>query len=99
MGFLAATSGDTDPKRLGFETRIRTANHDLAILSAGEGTPLLCVHGLGGTKSSFLPTVAALAPQGFRVISLDLPGFGDSHKPRSGSLERALVRLSPDRAS
>ena len=97
VGFLAATSGDTDPKRLRFE-RIRTANHDLAILSAGEGTPLLCVHGLGGTKSSFLPTVAALAPQGFRVISLDLPGFGDSHKPRSGSYDApwfasALIEL------
>ncbi|MDX6587135.1 MAG: hypothetical protein QOI31_1608 [Solirubrobacterales bacterium] len=86
VGFLAATSGDTDPKRLRFE-RIRTANHELAILSAGEGTPLLCVHGLGGTKASFLPTVSALASQGFRVVCLDLPGFGDSHKPASGSYD------------
>jgi len=97
VGFLAATSGDTDPKRLRFE-RIRTANHELAILSAGEGTPLLCVHGLGGTKSSFLPTVSALAPAGFRVICLDLPGFGDSHKPASGRYDApwfasALIEL------
>ena len=84
VGFLAATSGDTDPKRLRFG-RLRTANHDLAILSAGEGEPLVCIHGLGGTKSSFLPTVAALAPSGFRVIALDLPGFGDSHRPSSGA--------------
>jgi pimeloyl-ACP methyl ester carboxylesterase len=83
VGFLAATSGDTDPKRLRFE-RVRTPNHELAILSAGEGTPLVCIHGLGGTKASFLPTVSALAPEGFRVICLDLPGFGDSHKPGSG---------------
>ncbi len=83
VGFLAATSGDTDPKRLRFE-RVRTANHDLAILSAGEGIPLVCIHGLGGTKSSFLPTVSGLAPEGFRVICVDLPGFGDSHKPASG---------------
>src|SRR5208282_3547049 len=40
----------------------------------------LALHGLGGTKGSFLPTVAALAPR-FRVIALDLPGFGDSDKP------------------
>jgi pimeloyl-ACP methyl ester carboxylesterase len=86
VGFLAATSGDTDPKRLRFE-RIRTANHELAILSAGEGTPLLCIHGLGGTKASFLPTVSALAPDGFRVICVDLPGFGDSHKPASGTYD------------
>src|SRR5688500_5429607 len=86
VGFLAATSGDTDPKRLRFE-RIRTANHELAILSAGEGTPLLCIHGLGGTKASFLPTVSALAPEGFRVVALDLPGLGASHKSASGSYD------------
>jgi pimeloyl-ACP methyl ester carboxylesterase len=86
VGFLAATSGDTDPRRLRFE-RVRTANHELSILSAGEGAPLICIHGLGGTKASFLPTVSALAPEGFRVISLDLPGFGDSHKPNSGSYD------------
>jgi pimeloyl-ACP methyl ester carboxylesterase len=83
VGFLAATSGDTDPKRLRFE-RIHTPNHELSILSAGEGIPLVCIHGLGGTKSSFLPTVSGLAPQGFRVVCVDLPGFGDSHKPASG---------------
>jgi pimeloyl-ACP methyl ester carboxylesterase len=36
---------------------------------------------LGGTKASFLSTVSALAPEGYRVIAVDLPGFGDSHKP------------------
>jgi len=97
VGFLAATSGDTDPKRLRFE-RVRTANHDLSILSAGDGIPLICIHGLGGTKSSFLPTVSALAPGGFQVIAVDLPGFGDSHKPRSGRYDsawfaRAIVEL------
>ena len=97
VGFLAATSGDTDPKRLRFR-RVHTPNHDLSILSAGEGTPLVCIPGLGGTKSSFLPTVSALAPQGFRVICLDLPGFGDSHKPASGRYDApwfasALIEL------
>ena len=38
------------------------------------------LHGLGGTKASFLPTVAALADE-YRVHSIDLPGFGDSVKP------------------
>ena len=44
------------------------------------GDPVLLVHGLGGTKVSMLPTVAALAPQ-FHAISVDLPGAGDSDKP------------------
>ena len=38
------------------------------------------LHGLGGTKGSFLPTVAALADS-YRAIAIDLPGFGDSVKP------------------
>jgi pimeloyl-ACP methyl ester carboxylesterase len=79
IGFLAATSGMTDPGRLRFDS-VRTKKATLSILSAGSGEPLVCIHGLGGTKASFLPTVAALADQ-YRVIALDLPGFGESDKP------------------
>ena len=38
------------------------------------------IHGLGATKVSFLPTLAALAGT-HRCIAVDLPGFGDSVKP------------------
>ena len=51
------------------------------MLSAGTGPEtIVCLHGLGGTKASFLPTVAALA-DGYRVVAIDLPGFGESDKP------------------
>ena len=40
----------------------------------------MCLPGLGGTKASFMNTVAALADT-HRVIAIDLPGFGDSVKP------------------
>ena len=80
VGFLAATSGDTDPARLAFE-RLRTPSGGcLSIVSAGRGETVLCLHGLGGTKASFLPTVAALFDS-YRVVALDLPGFGESDKP------------------
>jgi pimeloyl-ACP methyl ester carboxylesterase len=79
IGFLAATSGMTEPGRLRFDA-VRTKRATLSILSAGTGDPVVCVHGLGGTKASFLPTVAALADT-YRVIALDLPGFGESDKP------------------
>jgi len=79
VGFLAATSGITGPRRLRFE-RIDTNSGKISILTAGTGEPVICIHGLGATKGSFLPTVAALADR-FRMISLDLPGFGDSTKP------------------
>lgn len=79
VGFLAATSGAIGPQRLRFQ-RIETASGALSILTAGAGETVLLIHGLGATKGSFLPTVAALAGS-FRTIALDLPGFGDSFKP------------------
>src|SRR4051812_27786008 len=79
VGFLAATSGDTAPGRLEFSS-VGTAVGRISIMQAGTGDPVLCIHGLGGTKASFLPTVAALAGS-YRVIAMDLPGFGESAKP------------------
>jgi pimeloyl-ACP methyl ester carboxylesterase len=80
VNFLAATSGSREPGRLRFET-VETKRGAISTLQAGEGPAVLMLHGLGGTKASFLPTVGALAPQGRRVIAADLPGFGDSDKP------------------
>jgi len=79
VGFLAATSGMTEEGRLRFRT-VPTADHRISLLEAGTGPPAIAIHGLGATKASFLATVAALAPR-FRVIAIDLPGFGDSDKP------------------
>jgi pimeloyl-ACP methyl ester carboxylesterase len=80
VGLLAATSGSDDPGRLVFET-VRTPSGRISVLSAGVGPEtVLCLHGLGGTKASFLPTVAALGSR-YRVIAMDLLGFGESDKP------------------
>ena len=81
VGFLAATSGATEESRLTFESVRTRGSGRISILSAGAGKEtLICAHGLGGTKASFLPTVAALAEH-YRVVALDLPGFGESDKP------------------
>jgi pimeloyl-ACP methyl ester carboxylesterase len=81
VGFLAATAGDDRPERLCFRS-VRTRSGRISILQAGAGPgpPVVAVHGLGATKASFLPTVAALAGE-HKMIALDLPGFGDSGKP------------------
>jgi pimeloyl-ACP methyl ester carboxylesterase len=83
VSFLAATSGSREPGRLRFGT-FETEVGAISTLQAGVGEPVLMLHGLGGTKASFLPTVGALAAEGRRVIALDLPGFGDSAKPIGG---------------
>jgi pimeloyl-ACP methyl ester carboxylesterase len=80
VGLLAATSGSDEPGRLAFET-VRTPQGRISLLSAGVGPEaIVCLHGLGGTKASFLPTVAALADR-YRVVAIDFPGFGESDKP------------------
>ena len=79
VGFLAATGGSREPGRLRV-LMVRTSMGEMAVQEAGRGDPVLMLHGLGGTKASFLPTIEALAPQ-HRCIAVDLPGFGDSSKP------------------
>ena len=49
-------------------------------LEAGQGDPVLLLHGLGATNASMLPTLFDLGGDR-RVVAPDLPGFGDSSKP------------------
>ena len=79
VGFLAAISDSTDATAMRFRY-VTTRNARLSTVEAGNGPPVLAIHGLGATKGSFLPTVAALSDR-FRVVAVDLPGFGDSDKP------------------
>jgi pimeloyl-ACP methyl ester carboxylesterase/putative sterol carrier protein len=59
---------------------VRAAGLRTAYLEAGEGPPVVLLHGLGATNSSMLPTMWDLA-RDHRVLAPDLPGFGESDKP------------------
>ncbi|HEV8441396.1 MAG TPA: alpha/beta fold hydrolase [Methylomirabilota bacterium] len=54
---------------------------ELHCTSEGQGPATLLIHGLGGFAGSWRYTTAALVPHA-RVIAFDLPGFGQSAKPR-----------------
>lgn len=78
IGLLAATAA-REPGRLEVLC-VGTPAGRVSTLQAGAGEPVVMVHGLGATKASFLPTIAALAST-HRAIAMDLPGFGDAQKP------------------
>lgn len=59
---------------------VRAGSLQTSYLEAGEGDPVILLHGLGATNASFLPTLWSLG-RDHRVLSPDLPGFGDSAKP------------------
>lgn len=62
--------------------RIEAAGVETFVLEAGseDAPPVVLLHGLGATSTSFLPTIWDLS-RDHRVIALDLPGFGESGKP------------------
>jgi pimeloyl-ACP methyl ester carboxylesterase len=96
IGFLAATAPVTEG---GLRVRsVDTRMGRISMTEAGQGPACLLIHGLGATKVSMLPTLAALAPAGYRALAVDLPGFGDSVKPLLARYDaaffaRAMVAL------
>jgi pimeloyl-ACP methyl ester carboxylesterase len=86
VGFLSATSGAPAERRLRFGSAA-----GLSYMEAGDGDPVVMIHGLGGTKASFLPTVVALGQAGYHAIAIDMPGFGDSQKPLGAAYDAAYM--------
>ena len=68
-------------------TTLFLRNRTVAVEIDGEGQPVVCIHGLGGSTNSWTPVLAAF--EGKQVIRVDLPGSG-----RSGpSDKRASIDL------
>jgi 2-hydroxy-6-oxonona-2,4-dienedioate hydrolase len=87
--------------------RIKTKNWDIHYHEAGEGHPLVLVHGGGPGASSwsnYNPNIATLAKK-YRVLAVDLPGWGKSQavhyeqRDNSGALAEFLEALGIERAA
>ncbi|MEX0732510.1 MAG: alpha/beta fold hydrolase [Aquisalimonadaceae bacterium] len=62
------------------ERELQVPGFRIAYLEGGDGETLLLLHGMGGSKDNWNLVAQQLTPH-FRVIAVDLPGFGDSDKP------------------
>ncbi|WP_460451131.1 alpha/beta fold hydrolase [Alsobacter sp. SYSU BS001988] len=68
----------------GFERRrIRTRGAEIEVAVAGDGPPLLLIHGNPLTLVSWHKVAPTLA-RSFTVVAMDLRGYGDSSKPDGG---------------
>ncbi|WP_067671445.1 alpha/beta fold hydrolase [Nocardia miyunensis] len=60
-----------------FTREVQFRGRRLRYVDVGSGTPILLVHGLGGSWQTWLENLPALSSR-YRVIAVDLPGFGQS---------------------
>lgn len=60
---------------------VTVRGYRLHYLTAGNGLPVVLLHGFAGSAEEWRPTLVALAGQGYRAIAVDALGFGRSDKP------------------
>lgn len=74
------------------QIELRADGVTLSCYALGAGDPVLLLHGLGASKITWLPLLAPLGQRN-RVIVPDLPGHGESDKPRREYTPRFYARV------
>ena len=74
--------------------------HRVPYLEGGSGEPLVLIHGFGANKDHWT-MIAPFLTRHFRIIALDLPGFGDSSRRQDAryGLDDQIARLAEFAAS
>ena len=60
---------------------VKLADLDFAVYDAGNGEPVVLLHGFPDSRFLWRYQMQALLDNGYRVIAPDLKGYGDSSKP------------------
>jgi len=77
-----------------FRAQYRTADgSQIRIIDSGRGTPVVFIHGIGGSMYGWRYQLAPLVAAGYRVVAFDNRGFGFSDKPAHGYHNADYVRL------
>jgi pimeloyl-ACP methyl ester carboxylesterase len=79
------------------ERKVTVGPFEVRVLEAGAGDPLVYLHGGGGLHPS---GALELLAESFRVVALEIPGFGASpENTRTGSLEELAETMAEAAAS
>src|SRR5207302_1520480 len=72
---------------------VRLGDARIRYLDLGAGTPVIFIHGLGASMYAWRKNLAPVMAAGYRVVALDLLGFGSSDKPARGYTNAAYAQL------
>jgi len=61
-----------------YHYRLKKINRTLEIYEFGQGPTILMIHGWGGRGLQLAPFIGPLLEKGFKVVTFDLPGHGNS---------------------
>jgi pimeloyl-ACP methyl ester carboxylesterase len=88
---------ETAKKRFAVENSkfVNWRGAEIHYIDEGEGIPLVMIHGYGGSHRNFRK-IAEILKKDFRVIRVDLPGFGLSQFPESYKNSTNLIQLYRD---
>jgi pimeloyl-ACP methyl ester carboxylesterase len=82
--------------KIGFDNReVMLGQYRIHYMVAGEGKPLVLVHGLAGRAENWLSLAPEFTRNGYKVYALDLLGYGRSQQPDvdySIALETDILR-------
>lgn len=71
------------------ETVIATDRLDVPAYTAGDGRPLLCLHGFPDHPRTFEPLAAELVPRGWRVVAPFMRGYHEAVRPEPAYYDSA----------
>jgi pimeloyl-ACP methyl ester carboxylesterase len=88
-GLLVKWARESGRKASGLQEKsIQIGDHQIAYLEGGKGDAIVMIHGFAANKDNWTRFAKFITPA-YRVVALDLPGFGDST-----CLENASYRIA-----
>ena len=98
LGFACRAAPISDGERFPAGTPftahfVRIGDVRIRYVDAGTGTPVIFIHGLGASMYAWRKNLAPVMAAGYRVVALDLLGFGSSDKPARGYTNAAYAQL------